>query len=70
MPVRCARSTPLLDQDIFSGVGNVIKNEVLFRIRVHPPRPSAPCPRPNRVPWLKKHANTASISSRGKSSGS
>lgn len=26
----------LLDQDIFSGVGNVIKNEVLFRIRVHP----------------------------------
>lgn len=26
----------LLDQDIFSGVGNIIKNEVLFRIRVHP----------------------------------
>jgi endonuclease-8 len=26
----------LLDQSIFSGVGNIIKNEVLFRIRVHP----------------------------------
>jgi len=26
----------LLDQQIFSGVGNIIKNEVLFRIRVHP----------------------------------
>ncbi|HZV38800.1 MAG TPA: DNA-formamidopyrimidine glycosylase family protein [Pseudoxanthomonas sp.] len=26
----------LLDQDVFSGVGNIIKNEVLFRIRVHP----------------------------------
>jgi endonuclease-8 len=26
----------LLDQKIFAGVGNIIKNEVLFRIRVHP----------------------------------
>ncbi len=26
----------LLDQAIFAGVGNIIKNEVLFRIRVHP----------------------------------
>jgi endonuclease-8 len=26
----------LLDQNFFSGVGNIIKNEVLFRIRVHP----------------------------------
>ena len=26
----------LLDQHIFSGVGNIIKNEVLFRIHVHP----------------------------------
>ena len=25
-----------LDQNIFAGVGNIIKNEVLFRIRVHP----------------------------------
>jgi endonuclease-8 len=26
----------LLDQTIFSGVGNIIKNEVLYRTRVHP----------------------------------
>ncbi|MGE5449727.1 MAG: DNA-formamidopyrimidine glycosylase family protein [Bacteroidales bacterium] len=26
----------LLEQSIFSGVGNIIKNEVLYRIRVHP----------------------------------
>ena len=26
----------LLDQEIFAGVGNIIKNEVLYRIKVHP----------------------------------
>jgi len=26
----------LLDQDVFAGCGNIIKNEVLHRIRVHP----------------------------------
>ena len=26
----------LLEQEVFSGVGNIIKNEVLHRIRVHP----------------------------------
>jgi len=26
----------LLDQNVFAGSGNIIKNEVLFRIRVHP----------------------------------
>ena len=26
----------LLDQSVFAGVGNIIKNEVLFRVRVHP----------------------------------
>ena len=26
----------LLEQDIFSGVGNIIKNETLFRVRIHP----------------------------------
>lgn len=26
----------LLDQDIFAGVGNIIKNEVLYRVHVHP----------------------------------
>lgn len=34
----------LLDQDIFSGVGNIIKNEVLFRIRVHPLSPIGSLP--------------------------
>jgi endonuclease VIII len=29
-------SDALLDQQIFAGVGNIIKNEVLFRIQVHP----------------------------------
>ena len=43
LALRRLRSVPdmlacdaLLDQDIFAGVGNIIKNEVLFRIRVHP----------------------------------
>ncbi|HMR18077.1 MAG TPA: endonuclease [Sphingobacterium sp.] len=26
----------LLEQDIFSGVGNIIKNEILYRVHVHP----------------------------------
>ena len=26
----------LLDQEIFAGVGNIIKNEVLWRVRIHP----------------------------------
>lgn len=26
----------LLEQDIFSGVGNIIKNEILYRIHIHP----------------------------------
>lgn len=26
----------LMDQSIFAGVGNIIKNEVLFRVKVHP----------------------------------
>lgn len=26
----------LLEQDVFSGVGNIIKNEVLYRVHVHP----------------------------------
>jgi endonuclease-8 len=29
-------SDALLDQTIFSGVGNIIKNEVLYRIQLHP----------------------------------
>lgn len=28
----------LMDQDVFAGVGNIIKNEVLFLLRLHPER--------------------------------
>jgi endonuclease VIII len=34
-PKRCV-SDVLLDQDIFAGSGNIVKNEVLFRLRIHP----------------------------------
>ncbi|TBR06925.1 MAG: endonuclease [Lysobacter sp.] len=34
----------LLDQDIFAGVGNIIKNEVLHRIRLHPETPVGALP--------------------------
>jgi endonuclease-8 len=34
----------LLDQAVFAGVGNIIKNEVLFRIRVHPLSPVGALP--------------------------
>jgi endonuclease-8 len=33
---RMLAADALLDQELFAGVGNIIKNEVLFRIRVHP----------------------------------
>ncbi|MDQ6814702.1 MAG: endonuclease [Bacteroidota bacterium] len=36
----------LLDQQIFAGVGNIIKNEVLFRIRVHPETEVGALPKP------------------------
>ncbi|MEP7256949.1 MAG: DNA-formamidopyrimidine glycosylase family protein, partial [Flavitalea sp.] len=26
----------LMDQEIFSGVGNIIKNEILYRVKIHP----------------------------------
>lgn len=34
----------LLDQDVFAGVGNIIKNEVLHRVRVHPESPIGALP--------------------------
>ena len=37
----------LLDQNVFAGVGNIIKNEVLFRIRVHP------CSKVGKLPAAK-----------------
>lgn len=43
----------LLDQEIFSGVGNIIKNEVLYRIKVHPKTLIENLP----LPVLKKMVN-------------
>jgi endonuclease-8 len=37
----------LLEQDIFAGVGNIIKNEILYRCRVHPES------RVGKIPSLK-----------------
>ncbi|HLP19197.1 MAG TPA: DNA-formamidopyrimidine glycosylase family protein [Chitinophagales bacterium] len=46
----------LLEQDIFSGVGNIIKNEVLYRVRIHPESIAAKIPPPK----LKKLVDEAS----------
>ncbi|MDQ3021368.1 MAG: endonuclease [Bacteroidota bacterium] len=41
----------LLEQDIFAGVGNIIKNEVLYRVRVHPESivKKIPSPKINKI---------------------
>ena len=39
----------LLDQTIFAGVGNIIKNEVLFRTSIHPLSRIAALPDPQRM---------------------
>lgn len=56
----------LLDQSIFAGVGNIIKNEVLHRIRVHPEAQWARCQRVNLASWSPRRATTVSISTPGK----
>ena len=56
----------LLDQQVFAGVGNIIKNEVLFRIRVRCP-PSVRCRRKSCVTWCARRASTASTFSSGRS---
>lgn len=38
----------LLEQDLFAGVGNIIKNEVLYRVRVHPESIVKAIPAPKR----------------------
>jgi endonuclease-8 len=50
----------LLDQSIFSGVGNIIKNEVLFRIKVHPESRIDKLP-PARLSALVKEARLYSF---------
>jgi endonuclease VIII len=50
----------LLNQEIFSGVGNIIKNEVLFRIRVHPESLIEALP-PKKLKELVKEARNYSL---------
>lgn len=50
----------LLDQNIFSGVGNIIKNEVLFRIKVHPKTAIGSLP-PAKLTQLIKEARNYSF---------
>jgi len=50
----------LLDQAIFAGVGNIIKNEVLFRIKVHPKTRIGNLP-PKKIMELVKEARQYSF---------
>ena len=50
----------LLDQNIFAGVGNIIKNEVLFRIKVHPKTKIGDLP-PKKLTELIKEARQYSF---------
>lgn len=50
----------LLDQDLFAGVGNIIKNEVLHRIRVHPESSVGALP-PRKLAELVKQAREYSF---------
>lgn len=50
----------LLDQHIFAGVGNIIKNEVLFRIGVHPESKLGKLP-PRKLTALIKEARDYSF---------
>jgi endonuclease VIII len=50
----------LLDQNIFAGVGNIIKNEVLFRIKVHPKTKLGDLP-PKKLTELIKEARQYSF---------
>lgn len=47
----------LLDQQIFSGVGNIIKNEVLYRIKLHPETLVRNIPAPKFSSLLKEARN-------------
>ncbi len=47
----------LLDQQIFAGVGNIIKNEVLYRIRVHPATTIGALPKEKLLELVKEARN-------------
>lgn len=50
----------LLDQNIFAGVGNIIKNEVLYRIKLHPGTLAENIP-PRKLTQLINEARTYSF---------
>lgn len=50
----------LLDQNIFAGVGNIIKNEVLYRIKVHPENKVGELP-PKKLTEMIKEARNYSF---------
>ena len=50
----------LLNQDIFAGVGNIIKNEVLYRIKLHPETLVGDIP-PRKLSMLIKEARNYSF---------
>lgn len=50
----------LLDQNVFAGVGNIIKNEVLHRIRLHPESRIGALP-PRKLAELVEQARTYSF---------
>jgi endonuclease-8 len=50
----------LLDQQVFSGVGNIIKNEVLYRIKLHPETRISKIP-PRKLSSLIKEARNYSF---------
>jgi endonuclease VIII len=43
----------LLDQSIFAGVGNIIRNEILFMSHIHPERKAKDIPRPQLRKLIK-----------------
>jgi endonuclease VIII len=47
----------LLDQNIFAGVGNIIKNEVMYRIKVHPENKIADLPAKKLTELIKEARN-------------
>ncbi len=49
----------LLDQDIFAGSGNIIKNEVLYRVKLHPLNTVAALPAKKLSELIKETRNYA-----------
>lgn len=47
----------LLEQEVFSGVGNIIKNEVLYRVRVHPESLTGKIPKAKINELIKEASN-------------